>query len=76
MNSADTYRRKAVELEALMRGEKDRAARIQWENMGKAYRRLAELADRNARTHLVYEPPIRSAVQQQQQFQAPDEDKS
>ena len=38
MNSADTYRQKAVELEALMRAEKDPAARIQWEKMGKAYR--------------------------------------
>ena len=39
MSSADTYRRKAVELEAMMRGEKDRAARIQWENMSKVSNR-------------------------------------
>jgi hypothetical protein len=77
MNSADSYRDKAGELETLMRAEKDPVARIQWENMSKAYRRLAELADRNARTHLVYEPPIRSAVQQQQQPQLKlEEDKS
>jgi len=30
---------------------------IQYENLSKAYLRLAEQADRNAATEIVYEPP-------------------
>ena len=64
MNLSDHYRKLAIELAAVTRGKKDPAARIEWLHMADAYRRLAELADRNARLDLVYEPPIRFVAQQ------------
>jgi len=85
MSSADDYRKKAAECEVFARADKDFAARIEWLNMAKGYRRLADLAEKNARTDVVYEPPMpqqqtattaREIPQQQQQPQAkPDEDK-
>jgi len=58
MNSSDHYRKRAIELEAVAHGKKDPAARVEWLQMAKAYRRLAELADRNTRLNSVYEPPL------------------
>ena len=63
MNSSDHYRKRAIELEAVAHGKKDPAARVERLQMAKAYRKLAELADRNARLDLVYEPPIRFVAQ-------------
>ena len=45
-------------------GRRPAAARIEWLHMADAYRRLAELADRNAMLDLVYGPPIRFVAQQ------------
>jgi len=56
MNTADAYRVKAAELEASSRAASDPAKRIEWQNLARAYRRLAEQADLNARSYLVYEP--------------------
>jgi hypothetical protein len=60
MNLSNHYRKRAVELAAVSHGKKDSAARVEWLNMAKAYRRLAELADRNAGLNLVCEPPLPS----------------
>jgi hypothetical protein len=57
-----------------MRAENDPAKRIEWQNMAKGYRRLAEQADRNAQNHLIYEPPLPRVAQQQPQPK-PEEDK-
>ena len=61
MNSSDHYRKRAIELEAVAHGKKDPAARVEWLQMAKAYRMLAELVDSNARLNFVYEPPLSSA---------------
>ena len=46
---------KAAEFEASSRAVTDPAKRIDWLNLARAYRRLAEQADLNARSYLVYE---------------------
>jgi hypothetical protein len=52
MHTADAYRQRAVDLEALMSRETDPAIKVEWLYMAKAYRRLAELAEHNALGHL------------------------
>src|SRR3954466_12707831 len=71
-----TSRLAPVEMErdpaARARNEADAATRAEWELMGTSYKRLAEQAERNATTDIVYEIPTRdhSCAQQQQQPQS------
>jgi hypothetical protein len=64
MRSAEEYRGKAIEfLEAAQLSRADRRARLI--DMALSYLRLAELADKNSMTDIVYEtPPPRSTVVQ------------
>jgi hypothetical protein len=63
MTPADQYRAKAAELDALARLEASPASpaiKAQFLHMAAGYRRLAEMADRNAMSDLTYEPPLRA----------------
>jgi hypothetical protein len=57
MSKASHYRRKAAEFSALARTEKNPARQIEHAKMAQAYIRLAEQADKNSETNIVYEPP-------------------
>jgi hypothetical protein len=67
MPSGDEYRVKAAEIMEKAREEADPLLFSELAKLAFGYLRLAEQADRNALTDLVYEPP--SHVQQQQQQQ-------
>ncbi len=73
MTTADQYRARAAELFTRARNETSPMIRSEWENLAKSYLHLAEQADRNSRTDIVYEPPQRwptdGHAQQQQQPQ-------
>ncbi len=70
MSSGDEYRSKAAELNARTHREMNARIRIELENLALSYLRLAEQADRNARTDMVVEADShRVVVQQQQQLQ-------
>ena len=56
MAAGDEYRIKAAELHAQAQCHTTKL-RVQFENLAKAYLRLAEQADRNDRAGLIYEPP-------------------
>jgi hypothetical protein len=58
MTSADQYRVKAAEYEALAQSDLNPFVCRELQLLAKAYRRLSELADRNLRTDIVYEPPF------------------
>src|SRR3954451_17158808 len=66
MSTADEYRKKVAEFEDRARGEKSPTSRVEWIKMATSYRKLAELADRNAKTDVV---PI-AVVIQRQRYQA------
>jgi hypothetical protein len=53
--AGDEYRIKAAELHAQAQCHTTSKLRVQFENLAKAY--LAEQADRNDRSDLLYEPP-------------------
>jgi hypothetical protein len=57
MTPGECYRIRAAELDAKARGERDPELRAEFENLARGYRRLAQQADRNARTDIVYETP-------------------
>jgi hypothetical protein len=57
MAAGDEYRIKAAELHAQAQCHTTSKLRVQFENLAKAYLRLAEQADRNDRADLIYEPP-------------------
>ncbi len=69
MTSADHYRSLAAQCDAKGRQDVDPRIRAEWEHMAHAYRRLAEQAERNAQTDVIYEtpPPRPTAPMQQQQ---------
>jgi len=71
MTSADYYRTLAADCAARARKETDPATRAEWDLMRAGYKRLAEQAERNATTDIVYETPTRDqpCVQRQQQMQ-------
>jgi hypothetical protein len=75
MPSADEYRIKAAELNALAKDEADQLARANYINLALAYLRLAEQAEKNAATDIVYETPSPHLQQQQQQQQPQPDDK-
>ena len=55
--AGEHYRVLAGKCDARARAEDDLSIRHEWEIMAQSYRRLAEQAERNARTDVVYEPP-------------------
>jgi hypothetical protein len=72
MTPADAYRLKAGDLAALARAEPDPFGKAEYQRLSQAYLRLAEQADRNSQTDVVYETPSQQqpqAGQQQQQTQ-------
>jgi hypothetical protein len=58
MGTGDSYRTKAASFHARAQCEISPRVRIQYENLAKAYLRLAEQADRIGRADIVYEPPL------------------
>ena len=54
MANGDQYRIKAAELHAQAQCHTTSKLRVQFENLAKAYLRLAEQADRNDRADLIY----------------------
>ena len=75
MTPADAYRVKAGDLAAFARAERDPFQRAEYERLSAAYLRLAEQAERNSLTDVVYETPPAPADQPQQQQQAQPEKK-
>jgi hypothetical protein len=57
MTSGDHYRAKAAEFHAQAQCVTSPPIKKQFEDLSRAYLRLAEQADRNATIELVYEPP-------------------
>lgn len=57
MASGDDYLFRAAELLARAECESDPEKRVELENLGWAFLRLAEQARRNRATDIVYEPP-------------------
>ena len=79
MNPADEYRIKAGDLAAFARVERDPFQKAELERLSLAYLRLADQADRNSQTDVVYETPPGPgepphAQQQQQQAQPEKKD--
>jgi hypothetical protein len=62
MAAGDQYRVRAAEFEAKAKCESNPEIQASFEHLARSYRRLAEQADRNSLTDLVYEvPPLRPA---------------
>ena len=57
MISVDEYLFRAAEFLAKVEANADPLMRAEFENLAKAYLRLAELAKANTKTDVVYEPP-------------------
>jgi hypothetical protein len=76
-NKADEYRRNAADCLRMAERTADLAARTTLLDMAQSWRFLAEQADRNSATDVVYETPPRSPLQQpvaqQQQQIQPDQ---
>ena len=70
MTTGDTYRDEAADLHTQAQFETNQRLRTELEYLALAYLRLADQADRNAKTDIVYEAvPVQPVVQQQQQIQ-------
>jgi hypothetical protein len=57
MRAGDDYRDKAAEIYARAASEPHAATQVELESLARAYRRLAEQADRNSTADLVYFTP-------------------
>jgi len=57
MATGDHYRVRAAELNASARRERNPNIRREYENLALAYLRLADQAERNSQTDIVYETP-------------------
>jgi hypothetical protein len=57
MTPRDVYLVRAAELIAKVDGETDPALKAEFDNLARAYLRLAEQAERNDQTDFVYEAP-------------------
>jgi hypothetical protein len=57
MTQREEYLLRAAELSARAQAEGDSARKAEFENMARAYLRLAEQAERNSLTDIVYETP-------------------
>ena len=77
MTPADQYRVKAGDLAALARAERDPFQKAEYERLSLSYLRLAEQADRNSKTDIIWfdplidKPTAQPQIQQQQQSQPP-----
>lgn len=73
MSAADEYRRKAVAMAAMAKRAESAKRRVEFARLELSYRRLAQLAEKNAKTDIVYQTPPRPerAVAQQQQQRQP-----
>ena len=60
MTTVYEYRAKANEFLAKAQHETDRSLRAQYEQLGRSYLRLAEQAELNHKTDIVYETPARA----------------
>ena len=73
MSSAAEYLIKAGDMAALARAERDPFLKAEYERLSLSYLRLADQAERNSQTDVVYETPPAPAdqpqAQQQQQAQ-------
>ena len=73
MTPADQYRIRAGDLAAFARAERDPTLKAEYQRLSASYLRLAEQAERNSHTDVVYETPPTSPdqpqAQQQQQAQ-------
>jgi hypothetical protein len=58
MTQADQYRVKAAEFAAKAKAEPSQKVQVEYAMIAAGYLRLAEQADRNATTDVVYEPPL------------------
>jgi hypothetical protein len=66
MATGDVYRARAAVFDARARTA-DPAQKAEFERLARGYRKLAEQADKNELTDVVYETPIQSQPQQSQQ---------
>jgi hypothetical protein len=57
MAAGDEYRGKAVEFRAKAQVENDLKKKVEFENLARAYMRLAEQAERNSHLDITYETP-------------------
>jgi hypothetical protein len=57
MNRADEYRKRAAELVAQATLAKNPALALELTELGNVYMKLADQAERNSVTNLVYQPP-------------------
>ena len=57
MGPRDAYLLRAAELSAKAQTETDPADKLEFENLARAYLRLAKQAERNSQTGIVYETP-------------------
>ena len=75
-SKADEYRLNAVNCVAIAEQTSDVATRAKLLAMAQAWRNLADQAERNSQTDLVYETPelSREVAQQQQQIQPEEKD--
>lgn len=73
MSAADEYRRKAAAMAAMAKRAESAKRRAEFASLELSYRRLAQLAEKNAKTDIVYQTPPRPerAVAQQQQQRQP-----
>jgi hypothetical protein len=67
MTRRDEYLLRAAELSAKAQVETDHADRVEFENLARAYLRLAEQAERNGQTKVVYETPPKKDHDQAQE---------
>jgi hypothetical protein len=75
MTPAEQYRVKASEMAALARAETHPFQKAEYERLSLSYLRLADQAERNSHTDVVYETPpaaVRQPQAQQQQQAQPD----
>ena len=76
MTPAEQYRVKASEMAALARAETHPFQKAEYERLSLSYLRLADQAERNSHTDVVYEtPPARVQQPQAQQQQQTQPDK-
>ena len=61
MTSAEQYRSMAAQFMARARSEQNSKLRSEWDFLAVCYLRLADQAERNDLTDVVYEPPLNSS---------------
>jgi hypothetical protein len=58
MTPRDQYLLRAAELSAMAQAETDHAGKVEFENLARAYLRLAEQAERNSQADTISETPL------------------